>query len=128
VQGTEELSSSRVHVFICPRSLVVLPGFYNCFATLKLYFRCTLHGTQQKLLVFSVLSLFFETLRYLLSAGIGSKFLIKMGESTHFHVGFVGAGIGGLAAAIAIAQAGAKVTVLESAEELGEVCHLPYIS
>lgn len=38
------------------------------------------------------------------------------------HVGIVGAGIGGLAAAIAISQAGARVTVLEAAEELGEVC------
>ncbi|KAF2095983.1 FAD/NAD(P)-binding domain-containing protein [Rhizodiscina lignyota] len=37
------------------------------------------------------------------------------------HVCIVGAGIGGLAAAIAIAQAGAKVTVLEAAEELGEI-------
>jgi len=37
------------------------------------------------------------------------------------HVGIVGAGIGGLTAAIAIARAGAKVTVLEAAEELGEV-------
>jgi salicylate hydroxylase len=37
------------------------------------------------------------------------------------HVGLVGAGIGGLAAAIAIAHAGAQVTVLEAAEELGEV-------
>lgn len=39
-----------------------------------------------------------------------------------FHVGLVGAGIGGLTAAIAIARAGARVTVLEAAEELGEVC------
>lgn len=37
------------------------------------------------------------------------------------HVGLIGAGIGGLAAAISIAKAGAKVTVLEAAEELGEV-------
>lgn len=37
------------------------------------------------------------------------------------HVGLCGAGIGGLAAAIAIAQGGARVTVLEAAEELGEV-------
>lgn len=36
-------------------------------------------------------------------------------------VGIVGAGLGGLAAAIAIAQAGAKVTVLEAAKELGEI-------
>lgn len=36
------------------------------------------------------------------------------------HVGLCGAGIGGLAAAIAIAQGGARVTVLEAAEELGE--------
>jgi salicylate hydroxylase len=37
------------------------------------------------------------------------------------HVGICGAGIGGLAAAIAIAKAGAKVTVLEAALELGEI-------
>ena len=37
------------------------------------------------------------------------------------HVGIVGAGLGGLLGAIAIARAGAKVTVLEAAAELGEV-------
>ncbi|CAK7241621.1 MAG: hypothetical protein STHCBS139747_003087 [Sporothrix thermara] len=37
------------------------------------------------------------------------------------NVGIVGAGIGGLATAIALARAGAKVTVLESAAELGEI-------
>lgn len=37
------------------------------------------------------------------------------------HVGLVGAGLGGLTAAIAIARAGAKVTVLEAAAELGEI-------
>lgn len=36
-------------------------------------------------------------------------------------VGIVGAGLGGLAAAIAVARAGADVTVLESAPELGEI-------
>lgn len=36
-------------------------------------------------------------------------------------VGIVGAGMGGLAAAIGIARAGAHVTVLEGAHELGEV-------
>ncbi|KAK5208123.1 hypothetical protein LTR41_006059 [Exophiala xenobiotica] len=37
------------------------------------------------------------------------------------NVGICGAGIGGLAAAIAISKAGAKVTVLEAASELGEI-------
>ena len=36
-------------------------------------------------------------------------------------VGIVGAGLGGLAAAIGIAQAGHKVTILEQASALGEV-------
>lgn len=44
-----------------------------------------------------------------------------MGERA-IHVGLVGAGIGGLAAAIALRRAGAKVTVLEAAPVLGEVC------
>ncbi|KAH7062531.1 salicylate hydroxylase [Macrophomina phaseolina] len=37
------------------------------------------------------------------------------------HVGLCGAGIGGLTAAIASAKAGAQVTVLEAADELGEI-------
>ena len=37
------------------------------------------------------------------------------------HVGIVGAGIGGLAAAIAFRRAGVDVTVLEAADELLEV-------
>ena len=37
------------------------------------------------------------------------------------HVGIVGAGLGGLAAAIGIARAGHKVTILEQAAVLGEV-------
>lgn len=37
------------------------------------------------------------------------------------NVGICGAGIGGLAAAIAIRKAGGKVTVLEAAAELGEI-------
>lgn len=42
----------------------------------------------------------------------------KKGE---LHVGICGAGIGGLAAAIAIANNGVRVTVLEAASELGEI-------
>ncbi|KAJ4502106.1 hypothetical protein HRR83_008763 [Exophiala dermatitidis] len=37
------------------------------------------------------------------------------------HIGIVGAGIGGLATAIALRKAGANVTVLEAAEQLGEI-------
>jgi salicylate hydroxylase len=37
------------------------------------------------------------------------------------HVGIVGAGMGGLAAAIALVRGGVKVTVLEAATELGEI-------
>ena len=36
-------------------------------------------------------------------------------------VGIVGAGIGGVMAAIAIARAGGKVTILEAAAQLGEI-------
>lgn len=36
-------------------------------------------------------------------------------------VGIIGAGIGGLAAGIAIARAGADVTILEATSELGEI-------
>jgi salicylate hydroxylase len=42
-------------------------------------------------------------------------------SNPRFHVGIVGAGLGGLAAAIGIAHAGHKVTVLEQARTLGEV-------
>lgn len=37
------------------------------------------------------------------------------------HVGIVGAGIGGVMAAIALVRAGARVTMLEAAEQLGEI-------
>jgi cation diffusion facilitator CzcD-associated flavoprotein CzcO len=37
------------------------------------------------------------------------------------HVGIVGAGLGGLAAAISIARAGHRVTILEQATRLDEV-------
>lgn len=38
-------------------------------------------------------------------------------------VGVIGAGLGGLAAAIGIARAGHRVTILEQASALGEVSH-----
>ncbi len=49
--------------------------------------------------------------------------MAKQGSTSHqtLHIGIVGAGIGGLATAIALARAGAQVTVLEAAEQLGEV-------
>lgn len=42
--------------------------------------------------------------------------------SNKLHVGIIGAGLGGLAAAIGIARAGHNVTILEQAPVLGEVC------
>ncbi len=40
---------------------------------------------------------------------------------SEIQVGFVGAGIGGLAGAIAFRRAGVHVIVLEAAQQLGEV-------
>lgn len=45
-----------------------------------------------------------------------------MGQnSRELHVGIVGAGLGGVMAAIAMAHAGCKITVLEAAAQLGEI-------
>ena len=44
-----------------------------------------------------------------------------MTTTREIHVGLVGAGIGGLAAAIALRRVGARVTVLEAAAALGEI-------
>ena len=46
---------------------------------------------------------------------------VKVPKQQTLKVGLVGAGIGGLAAAIAIARASADVTFLEAAPKLGEV-------
>ena len=43
-------------------------------------------------------------------------------QSNGLRIGLVGAGIGGLAAAIALKRAGARVMVLEAAANLGEAC------
>lgn len=42
-------------------------------------------------------------------------------SSPHLHVCVVGAGLGGLAAAIGILRSGHSVTILEQASQLGEV-------
>ena len=51
---------------------------------------------------------------------------IESPSKPQFHIAIVGAGLGGLAAAIGIAQAGHRATILEQAEKLGEVC--PHVS
>lgn len=47
--------------------------------------------------------------------------IVQAMSKPQFHIAVVGAGLGGLAAAIGIARAGHKVTVLEQASALGEV-------
>lgn len=42
-------------------------------------------------------------------------------DERKLHIGVIGAGLGGLAAAIGIARAGHQVTILEQASVLGEV-------
>ena len=44
-----------------------------------------------------------------------------MAQSRKLHVGIIGAGIGGVMAALAMSKAGCTVTVLEAAEQLGEI-------
>lgn len=44
-------------------------------------------------------------------------------EARECHVIVIGAGLGGLATAIAISKAGHKVTILEQAAELSEVIY-----
>lgn len=46
--------------------------------------------------------------------------------NTECHIGIIGAGLGGLAAAIGIARSGHKVTIIEQAPVLGEVSSLCY--
>jgi salicylate hydroxylase len=45
----------------------------------------------------------------------------KAEAKRQFHIAIIGAGLGGLAAAISIAQGGHRATILEQAAELGEV-------
>jgi salicylate hydroxylase len=47
-----------------------------------------------------------------------------MSNKLVYHVAIVGAGLGGLAAAIAISRAGHRVAVIEQAQQLGEVGYL----
>lgn len=42
-------------------------------------------------------------------------------SNPNLNIGIIGAGIGGVMASIALARAGAQVTVLEAAEQLGEI-------
>jgi cation diffusion facilitator CzcD-associated flavoprotein CzcO len=62
-----------------------------------------------------------------MSKGNSSLLSAKCDQESHpeyqngFRIGICGAGIGGLLGAIALARAGATVTVLEAAEALGEV-------
>ena len=46
---------------------------------------------------------------------------VQATQQRKLRVGLCGAGLGGLAAAIAIARAGCEVRILEAASELGEV-------
>lgn len=45
-------------------------------------------------------------------------------QKNPLRIGIIGAGLGGLMAGIAIAEAGGNVTILEAASELGEVDYL----
>jgi hypothetical protein len=50
-----------------------------------------------------------------------SPFRTMADRVQNLHIGLVSAGLGGLTAAVTIARAGAKVTVLEAVAELGEI-------
>lgn len=50
---------------------------------------------------------------------------MAQGEFEPLHVVIVGAGLGGLAAAVATRLGGHRVTICEQAMQLGEVCFVP---
>ena len=50
-----------------------------------------------------------------------SRDIGRMADDRTLEIGIVGAGIGGVMAAIAISRAGANVTILEAASQLGEI-------
>ena len=96
------------------RSWLTIYVIYICLCTYIPIFRCSLFVTPAQRMLCNLFSF-----QYQLKPRPSTAYTPM--SKPQYHVADIGAGLGGLAAAIGIARAGHKVTIIEQATALGEV-------